>query len=341
MSGSTTYTQALRLTQPGVNNALTLNAWGGLLNTDVALIESAICGQSVININGASTLTLSANNGAVDQSRAFCLYFQDLTGGTGPCMVTIPPVFRYGVAINACNYTVTLTTGSGINCALQPSSKEVLYRCDGQNVFTAITSQSNQAVLQGGYTSSNFIVPAQVVRFRIWGGGGNGGQGNGYAGAGGGGAGYVEALLVGYQGESATVSVGNYEQQSSFSGSGFSFVAAAGGGGGQGNSATGGYSTGGAGGAATLIGAVGFTFSGTSAPAGYAQVSGSTMTFGFPSAGGAAFQGTGAPASIIGQSSTSTNTPGINALYPGSGGSGGVGSGVGGLGASGLILLDW
>ena len=63
---TTTYTVGFRFIQPGVGDPTVKNQWGGLLNTNMSLIEAAISGLSSVALGGASTYTLTANNGAGD-----------------------------------------------------------------------------------------------------------------------------------------------------------------------------------------------------------------------------------------------------------------------------------
>lgn len=132
------YTTSLRLTQPtvGGDNA---QAWATALDTDMTLLEDAICGDNEVSIAGLTTYTLTANNGATDQARGFYIRF---TGALAAgCTVTIPSVSRVGFMANNTTggFAVTVTTGSGRTMVIQPALANTApfmsgYVCDGTNV---------------------------------------------------------------------------------------------------------------------------------------------------------------------------------------------------------------
>ena len=204
-----------------------------------------------------------------------------------------------------------------------------------QNFISAVASiGTNYQVYSASGSSGNWTVPAGVYRvyYRMVGGGGGGGAGGSTWNGGGGGAGaYTEGWLavtpgatipytVGAAGAAGTGSTGGTGGTSYFNTT-ISAGGGSGGGGTSGNVAGGGPGTG-AGGAFYLYGGYGAD-GGTSvnAPAGM---------------GGASFFGGGGK----GSNGTSTSS---NALVPGSGGGGSWGgsAGNGGLGASGIIILNY
>jgi hypothetical protein len=125
------------------------NAWGGLLNTDMALIESAILGTVSIAIGGLTVYSLTTANGAADQARE---YIQQYTGAlTGTCVVTLPSVPKVGWAQNSTTggHNITLTTVAGASVTIPPDGTYYWYMVDGSaNVsfpsfsYSALMAQS-------------------------------------------------------------------------------------------------------------------------------------------------------------------------------------------------------
>lgn len=189
------------------------------------------------------------------------------------------------------------------------------------------------------YQSTTWAVPNNVswVKARVWGAGGGGG-GNYVQGAsgGGGGGGYSEEILFVTPGSSIVVTVGvggvggsnssvSASANNGLSGGTSSFgtlISATGGVGGFG-SLTGSYGVGGVGGvgygnsliAEGGVGSAGFTIG----------------TSGLGGAGGAA--ALGGPGGAGG--------PGLPGRFPGGGGGGATNNGIGGLGANGLVLVEY
>lgn len=169
------------------------------------------------------------------------------------------------------------------------------------------------------------------VLFRGWGAGGAGGVGSGgYPGGGGGGGGYLEVLLDVAAGQTYAVVVGSGGTNStSVMPTGFGGMLSVFGGGNGGNGGAGQSGGGGTAGSdavlqlealsnpGTGIGQAGYILSGTS----------------IGGAGGASF-GTGP------SYPTMTGGAGSAGFWPGGGGSGGVNSN-GGVGATGLMILEW
>jgi hypothetical protein len=321
---TTAYTASLRLTQPGVGDVATQNAWGALLNTDMALIEAAITGKSQIDTAGASTLTLTTANGATDQARPFCLYFIDSSGGNTPCVVTVPAVVRFGLVINTCKHYVYLTTtGSAPYLSIQPGTAPFLYYCDGTNLSSFVNPGF---VNRSASYSGTFTMPAPLVRFKLWGGGGGSPDVHaltGGIGGGGGGGAYCEFAYYGSTSTSVTCSIGT-------SGSGASggstiltipsasITATAGGGavgGSSSGSGGGGSAIGGAGGTATLSGVSGILSNGLQGGTGFSGSIGGTI-FSLGGTGGCNTYGgaPGGPAlSINGFGGASTGQGGVAA----------------------------
>ena len=127
----TTYTPSLRLWQGTPGDPAIRNAWGTDLNTNFALIESAILGTASISIAGLTTYTLTTANGAADQAREYVQTFTGLL--TGDCTVTLPNVAKFGFAINSTTggYNVILSVGAGTTVIVPPDGLPYFYYSDG------------------------------------------------------------------------------------------------------------------------------------------------------------------------------------------------------------------
>lgn len=145
MSG-TNYTTSLRLAKPVPGNPAVRNTWGATLDTDMDLIDASIAGASSVALTGA-TATLTAVNGAADQSRPAVVVFTGTPGVT--CTVTVPAVSKFSWFLNSCSddSNVVLTTGSGTTVTVAANGTYYLVRCDGTNMTKAqVGSTSDLAV---------------------------------------------------------------------------------------------------------------------------------------------------------------------------------------------------
>lgn len=154
-----TWTTIFGFQQPEVN--ADSNIWGGILNTDLTLIETAITGISTVSLAGLSTYSLTVNQGTPDQRRSLIYNF---TGApSANCLVTIPQKQRIGWAIEATTggHTVTMTTGGGGTNLLLNKGFWNLWYCDGINITTvpvhfgdinALTLALSGGIVAGGYS---------------------------------------------------------------------------------------------------------------------------------------------------------------------------------------------
>ena len=114
--------------------------WGNYTNTNVGtLLEQAITGVGAIAVSGSSNYTLSATNGASDESRNAIL---NVTGTlTAAINIICPTVSKVYIIKNGTTggYAVTLKTASGTGISVPNGSTMLLY-CDGTNVVEGITS---------------------------------------------------------------------------------------------------------------------------------------------------------------------------------------------------------
>ena len=125
-----TYSPDLRIEL--IANGEQSGTWGTTTNNNLGtLIEDAIAGLTSVTTN-ISPYTLTAINGAADQSRAAALQLDTSTGAN--YVVIVPTVTKLYVVKNVnSTYSVEVKTASG-TCVIVPGNKSVLLRCDGTNV---------------------------------------------------------------------------------------------------------------------------------------------------------------------------------------------------------------
>ena len=340
---ATTWTTSLRFTQPAVNDPSTQNLWGGFLNTDAQLIDSSIAGTAVATIT-SSTYTLSANNGAADQSRPYALFLQGSAGGT--CTVSIQPVTKFGLVVNQSNSTCILTTGSGSTLTL-PGGASVFtpYWCDGTNVKTwfPIPPSRGEVIYtsQNTFGSSNtatWTVPTNVTwaTFDIEAAGNQGGAGSStQPGGGGGGGGYIYLGVPTIPGEAFTVAFA-FGAVSVSSGSGDIYVLASPGYQGAAG-AVGGAGGAGGGGTLTTVNRANLGYYAIGGLAGQAGVALSATVQAGGSGGTSGSGECGAPAFIASNGNTATAQ---GATYS-AGGAGGCGTGAGGPASQSRVIIRY
>jgi len=113
------------------------NAWGGVLNTQLDLIEEAVAGTVTISL-ASGDVTLTTTNYASNQSRPSHL----LLNGAIPAnrTVTVPANSKLFCVTNSCTqttdylYSVTVKTSGGTGVTIPSSGRPVWVRCDGTNV---------------------------------------------------------------------------------------------------------------------------------------------------------------------------------------------------------------
>jgi hypothetical protein len=145
---SSTYSTSLRiqLIDTGTDN----EAWGQPTNNNIGtIIEQAITGVNSISLTNLTSLTLSAANAAVDQSRNAVLVF---TGApTANCNVVAPSVSKVYVVSNETTggFIVNLKTSAGDPLPIAAGSRQLVF-CNG----TAFTSVVNPNAIQGNLNVS-------------------------------------------------------------------------------------------------------------------------------------------------------------------------------------------
>jgi hypothetical protein len=153
-----TYTGSLRLTLPAVGE--NTGTWGTIVNEQITtLIDQAIAGYVSIAMADANT-TLTANNGADDQSRN--MYIR-LTGAlTAGRNVVVPTAEKLYFVRNATTggFAITVKTSGGTGIAI-PAGTAAIVMCDGTNVIEAASYFSALAAgTVGPNSSQQHTVPA-------------------------------------------------------------------------------------------------------------------------------------------------------------------------------------
>jgi len=155
---ASTYTTRLRFEKQG--DGENPNSWGDILNQNVIdLIDEAVAGYVVVSVSG-SPISLSENNGAVDQSRNASLEFAGTL--TADVTITIPShektYFLRNVATGS--FAVKMKTASGSVYSV-PSSQNVFVACNGTNIYqvdfpTSVSSfTANQLTVVSAVSGTN------------------------------------------------------------------------------------------------------------------------------------------------------------------------------------------
>ena len=132
-----TYTTRLRLEkQADGENA---NTWGDRLNQQVIdMVDEAVGGVFVVSTTGATT-SLTASNGAADQSRNAVLRIEGTLASNST--IVIPSVEKLYVVDNQTtggSYTVKLKTAATTTDVIAPRGGSKFIYCDGTNVHNAV-----------------------------------------------------------------------------------------------------------------------------------------------------------------------------------------------------------
>lgn len=146
-----TFTTSLRLVkQAAGENAST---WGTIFNQQFAdLIDTAISGYATKALSDADT-TLTAANGAADESRAMYLRFTGTL--TQARNIIVPTASKLYVIANDATHSLTIKTSGGTGVAVGNGQRRLVF-CDGTNVVEPITSLASGTVISDG-TSSHTV----------------------------------------------------------------------------------------------------------------------------------------------------------------------------------------
>ena len=140
-----------------------LNTWGTNLNTGaIQIIDDAVAGVGNITVSG--NVTLTTNNGSVDQARMAIL---NLTGTGGN--LTIPSVSKVYQVVNGTSGNVTVTTGSGASATIAAANNATVVS-DGTNVLrfvdaadVAAAQAAAEAYASGlAFSSASGSLPGQA-----------------------------------------------------------------------------------------------------------------------------------------------------------------------------------
>lgn len=134
---ASTYSPLLRLEL--MANGEKSGQWGTITNTNLStVLEQAIAGTTTINITGqTSPITLTANDGSSDQSRAGILL---ITGTNASNMnIVAPAVSKVYVVNNTSNRSVTIKTSSSTGVTIATNTKQIIAYNTSTNDFEAIT----------------------------------------------------------------------------------------------------------------------------------------------------------------------------------------------------------
>lgn len=164
----------MSLIQPTPFDPAVANVWGTLLNTNFALLDSAVAGFLVLDVSGNSNVVLTQSNGAADQERNI---FFNFTGTlTGNINVLFPNsktklfAVRNGTS-GAFTLSVGVNNGSGSpagSAALIPQSGILLLVSDGTNVSLSLTLLGLGAAASGANSNitslSGLTTPLSIAQ---------------------------------------------------------------------------------------------------------------------------------------------------------------------------------
>jgi hypothetical protein len=160
---ASTYTDRLGLEKQG--DGENPNSWGTILNTNVIdLIDDAIAGYEIVSVSGTG-ITLTDNNGSLDQSRNAALEFAGTL--TANVTITIPSEEKtYFVRENSSgSFAVQMKTASGSALTLS-QGQNIFVACDGTSIYqldisTSVTSFTANTLTATSITTS--ILDATTV----------------------------------------------------------------------------------------------------------------------------------------------------------------------------------
>ena len=135
---ASTYSTTLRLELIGQGEQS--GTWGITTNNNFgSLVEQAITGVQTITM-GDATYTLSAYDGAVDESRNAVLVLAGTV--TSPQNLIAPAVEKVYLIKNITGNTITIKTSGGVGAAISNSTYAQVY-CDGTDFYNATPSGNN------------------------------------------------------------------------------------------------------------------------------------------------------------------------------------------------------
>lgn len=148
---ASTYTNRLGLEKQG--DGENPNSWGSILNTNVIdLIDDAIAGYQIVSVSSTG-ITLSDNNGSVDQSRNASLEFAGTL--TANVTITIPSEEKtYFIRENTTgSFAVQVKTVSGSAITLIQQNNSFI-SCDGTSIYELDSPTSVNTFTANSITTS-------------------------------------------------------------------------------------------------------------------------------------------------------------------------------------------
>ena len=132
---ASTYSPNLRIELIAVGEQA--NTWGGTTNNNLGtLIEEAISGVVSVDVT-LGNVTLSALNGATDQSRQMIIIATGTPGVTRT--ITAPAVDKVYIVYNNSDATLSFIASGGTGVTLIAGAKKYIY-CDGTNFYEAVNA---------------------------------------------------------------------------------------------------------------------------------------------------------------------------------------------------------
>ena len=150
---ASTYTNRLGLEKQG--DGENPNSWGSILNTNVIdLIDDAIAGYEIVSVSSTG-ISLSDNNGTVDQSRNASLEFAGTL--TADVTITIPSEEKtYFIRENTTgSFAVQVKTVSGSAITLTQQNNSLI-SCDGTNIYSVDPPTSVATFTANTLTANTF-----------------------------------------------------------------------------------------------------------------------------------------------------------------------------------------
>ena len=150
-----TYSPLLRFEEIGSGEQSGL--WGDTTNKNLGeLVEQAIAGVTTVSLSGTSDVTLSALDGALDQSRSAVLKF--IGAPSGPINIIIPTSQKLYVVRNESGQTITVKTVAQVGGVVLLDDEATLVFCDGTNAIVGIQTEGvgTLGVPDGGTGAETF-----------------------------------------------------------------------------------------------------------------------------------------------------------------------------------------
>ncbi len=140
----TTYSDLLRFAKQATSE--NSGTWGQILNTNtLEILEDAISRVATVSATGSGDLTLSTQNGDVDQARCPVLKFTGTP--TANRNVIIPALDKFYIVHNACSaaFSMIIKIGAGATVSFAQNERGIVYS-DGTDVHLVARVNANGEV---------------------------------------------------------------------------------------------------------------------------------------------------------------------------------------------------